>query len=463
MVREKNICSRNGPVKAHRCSKKVARLKPNSKWAHTLAQRMEDLEMSEGVQIENDMAMSLSYGWITTQDKSQMKKKKRTKYLLPNGIVDGRGFSPTKLGRSGISRESHFTRVMLLWEEIEKRMRRHQPEIFTIGDQDLTTTAYVSIMFYFTSDFRAFAPDPIGHIRKQVKFANQVMSFNDIPVKFRIFCIEELMEFDESPDANKRIKDFIISKPNSMALLNSADMGILMCGTAANQEGDGAVYGLACQGIQPPIAWVFPKDPLILSHEIGHLFGCHHNREMEGGGERDQFYYGYVIKKSMMTTIMANTNDACNTEIPFISRKDKEVLIYECPHVRTKEDKIINIENNNSIRCHFLLPDSAKGLPENWKHIRVQIGDSQNDNWNQTMRLRFVMSHIGDKSFNCGHHSDSCERNCLLDCCEFKDKARECGLAEMQTNLCWSFTRNEFISYQDIVEVVGTESSERDR
>ena len=348
---------------------------------------------------------------------------------------------------------------MLLWEDIEKKMKQCQPEIFTIGDQDHTTVAHVSIMFYFTPDFKNFAPDPISHIKKQLRFANQVMSFNDIPVKFGIFCIEELKEFDESPDANRRMKDFMLSKPNSLALLNSADMGILMCGTAANEQGDGAVYGLACQGSQPPVAWVFPKDPLILSHEIGHLFGCHHNREMEEGGERDQSHYGYLIKECKMTTIMANTNDACSTEIPFISRKDKEALIYECPQLlNVTNDKVIYTENNNSIRCHFMLPESAKGLSENWKHIRIQIGDSQNDNWSQMMRFRFVMSRIGDKCGNCGHHSDSCERNCPLNCCEFKDEARESDLVKMQTNLCWSFTRNEFISCQAIAEAAGAAS-----
>ena len=61
--------------------------------------------------------------------------------------------------------------------------------------------------------------------------SDQVLSDCDIPVKLYIYCIEELRTFHEDLDAYRRSADFQEVKED---LLNTADIGILMCGTFAS-------------------------------------------------------------------------------------------------------------------------------------------------------------------------------------------------------------------------------------
>ena len=98
------------------------------------------------------------------------------------------------------------------------------------GGEDQTTTAEIYVMLYFTPAFRSVVSDPVYHIRRQVAFANRVLSENEIPVELRIYCIEELTGFVESRDAVKRINDFSKARKN---LLNTADMAVLMTGNPA--------------------------------------------------------------------------------------------------------------------------------------------------------------------------------------------------------------------------------------
>ena len=100
------------------------------------------------------------------------------------------------------------------------------------GEDDHTTTAEVYVMLYFTPAYRSAVSDPVFHIRRQVAFANRVMSENQIPVELRIYCIEELTGFVESPDYYKRLDDF---RKARKTLLNTADMAILMTGTPAGR------------------------------------------------------------------------------------------------------------------------------------------------------------------------------------------------------------------------------------
>ena len=149
------------------------------------------------------------------------------------------------------------------------------------GEQDHTTAAEVSVMLYFTPAFRMAVSDPIYHIRRQVAFANLVLSKSEIPVKLYIYCIEELLGFVESSDGLERIYDFQDAKKN---LLNTADMAILMTGTPTDKSVGLAWLGPPIKYGTLPIAWVYPEDPLTFLHELGHIFGCLHNREEQEQG-----------------------------------------------------------------------------------------------------------------------------------------------------------------------------------
>ena len=72
--------------------------------------------------------------------------------------------------------------------------------------------------------------------------SDQVLSECDIPVKLYIYCIEELRTFHEDLDAFRRSADFQDVKED---LLNTADIGILMCGTFAWIDDSLEIGGLA--------------------------------------------------------------------------------------------------------------------------------------------------------------------------------------------------------------------------
>ena len=103
---------------------------------------------------------------------------------------------------------------------------------------------------------------------------------NWAPVKLYIYCIEELVGFVESNDGLQRGDDFEDAKKN---LLNTADIAILMTGTPADNLSGLAYVGPPVKYATLPIAWVYPGDPLTFLHELGHIFGCLHNREAEQG------------------------------------------------------------------------------------------------------------------------------------------------------------------------------------
>ena len=251
---------------------------------------------------------------------------------------------------------------------------RRDKEALEKGEQDHTTVAKISVMVYFTPVFKTFASDPVNYIKRQIAFANLVFCNNEIPIKLYIFCIEELEGFVEHPEAGKRLDDFKEAKKN---ILNGADIGILMTGTPA--ENDGVCHGMAYGGPpskeNPPLAWVHPEDKLTFLHELGHIFGCQHNREeIEDGGANDQSNYGYHMKGSCMSTILAYENETYFCIIPRFSSKDT----------------------------------TYNGVP---------LGNLQNDNRSQIMRTRFLLSQRRNKMGNCGHHDNTCAEICLQNCC----------------------------------------------
>ena len=142
--------------------------------------------------------------------------------------------------------------------------------------QEHSAVTEVSVIFYFTSGFRIAFTDPIYHIRRQICYANHVLSECEIPVKLYIYCIEELEGFFENTDGMKRLDNFENAKEN---LLNTADIGILMCGTSATDFKGYARMGPTIKTGQPPIAWVHPELDLIFLHEVSHIFGCEHDRD----------------------------------------------------------------------------------------------------------------------------------------------------------------------------------------
>ena len=88
-------------------------------------------------------------------------------------------------------------------------------------------------------------------------------------------------------------------------------------------DASGAAYiGPSSQNESPPIGWAQLGNALIFAHEVGHLFGCEHNREQYGGGSNNAYSYGYLLRGSNMFTIMAYPAPGFGQWIPYFSNDD---------------------------------------------------------------------------------------------------------------------------------------------
>ena len=94
-----------------------------------------------------------------------------------------------------------------------------------------------------------------------------------------------------------------------------------MCLTFQSSDASGAAYlGPTSQTGAPPIGWVQLGHELIFTHEVGHIFGAHHNREVAGNG--NGFNYGYLLRGSNMLTVMAYFSGNYRQWIPYFSNDD---------------------------------------------------------------------------------------------------------------------------------------------
>ena len=121
---------------------------------------------------------------------------------------------------------------------------KQKKRFLEMGEWDHTTVANVSVMVYFTPSFTRYVSspeskrftlnlwsDPVLHIKRSIAYTNLILEENEIPVQLKLHCIEELAGFVENPDEKKRLKEFLRAKETTRALLNHADMAVLMVGT----------------------------------------------------------------------------------------------------------------------------------------------------------------------------------------------------------------------------------------
>ena len=286
------------------------------------------------------------------------------------------------------------------------------------GRDDNTSMAVVSAMVYFTPAFKNIVTDPILYIEYLINGANEVFENSKVPVRLQEFCIEEL-DVKENSSSGRRLDEFLLAKSNLTveemsndntedstlmitkekredfilaidSMLNTADIAILMMATnvhkAAGQNEAGAAYLGPTQIYEPrprspPLAWVsagdekgYPlHDPIhSFTHEVGHLFGCLHNRESHDGGLDNKTSYGFLVEGTKYFTTMAYNTYYHYVAIPYFSSKDV----------------------------------TYKGLP---------IGDAQNDNRKTLIENRFLLSEIGDELGTCSTLAPSCAGRCLRD------------------------------------------------
>ena len=153
-----------------------------------------------------------------------------------------------------------------------------------------TSTAIMSILVYYTLEFRDATSDIQGFVNQAIAETNQGYANSQIPLVAEVFCTKEAHVRD-SEDGLQQLEDFSRMLGTVRALRNSADIAILLvkdssyCGVASTIHSipSGNNY-----------AWVHKGCALgyySFGHEIGHLFGAGHNREVYL--QNRAFFYGH--------------------------------------------------------------------------------------------------------------------------------------------------------------------------
>ena len=249
----------------------------------------------------------------------------------------------------------------------------------------------VSIMIYFTREFKKVVTDPTTYIEKLVQDSNEVFENSEVPVRLQVHCIQEL-NVGENSNIDKRTDDFSFvltnrsewnhsewTRDERMLVLKSADTAMILTATTASCgfTGGAAYRGPSQITGEPPIGWAtigasWGPGVRLFTHEIGHILGCQHNREAMNGGlsNATDYGYGYLVNGTRYYTTMAYSTGSNDTWIPYFSSKD---LVHE----------------------------------------EIPIGDAKNDNRAELIQNRFLVSQVGDESDTCPNTVDSCAGMCM--------------------------------------------------
>ena len=75
------------------------------------------------------------------------------------------------------------------------------------GEEDSTTNVTVSVIFYFTQDFKDATADVSGYVEGLIETTNIAFLRSRIPVRLAIHCIMQA-EIGEAPESTDRIREF---------------------------------------------------------------------------------------------------------------------------------------------------------------------------------------------------------------------------------------------------------------
>jgi len=198
---------------------------------------------------------------------------------------------------------------------------------YKLGTRDTTTTKYISLMIWYTKQFfnKFDSKESMdNYIRREILQTNQGYINSNVPMRVSEIGVKEHPTLqNEIFDATKMLPAFK-SSMCSQELLNCADASILYVSNSSfwgyasyNSKRSCDNFGIVKYG-----------HPRTLAHELGHNFGCDHNRLNATKGVPPlpgKYNFGYLIQPRGRTiwdgyhTIMAYYNNHYMNQVNYWS------------------------------------------------------------------------------------------------------------------------------------------------
>merc|ERR1711973_645120 len=228
-------------------------------------------------------------------------------------------------------------------------------------DQD--TIVEFSIKFYVTNQFMESTDDIDLFVETVVVDMNVGYENSNIPVRAKVHCIEPA-DIDDQASSSDTLHVFNDYKPSYAEIRGSADAAQLLANDFENC-GSGYTYtvpkenGHTLTTAKKSCSYGYHSS----LHEVGHNFGCHHDRD-NGDNSYYDYGYGWLIGPEDLDGIGYRT-----------------VLAYSNPGYHRRVNQISNpdISYNGYPTGDAALADNARVIRDN----------------------RFLMQKIGDESESC--------------------------------------------------------------
>jgi len=248
-------------------------------------------------------------------------------------------------------------------QDSENEVFDQDNKVKDLGEIDQDTIVEFSIKFYVTNQFMESTDDIDLFVETVVVDMNVGYENSNIPVRAKVHCIEPA-DIDDQASSSDTLHVFNDYKPSYAEIRGSADAAQLLANDFENC-GSGYTYtvpkenGHTLTTAKKSCSYGYHSS----LHEVGHNFGCHHDRD-NGDNSYYDYGYGWLIGPEDLDGIGYRT-----------------VLAYSNPGYHRRVNQISNpdISYNGYPTGDAALADNARVIRDN----------------------RFLMQKIGDESESC--------------------------------------------------------------
>eukprot|EP00094_Tigriopus_californicus_P006036 TCALIF_05813-PA protein Name:"Similar to XCC0955 Peptidyl-Asp metalloendopeptidase (Xanthomonas campestris pv. campestris (strain ATCC 33913 / NCPPB 528 / LMG 568))" AED:0.07 eAED:0.09 QI:49/0.75/0.66/1/0.5/0.55/9/0/725 len=182
---------------------------------------------------------------------------------------------------------------------LERPVDRSTGTYQTDSDGNIIATVKV----YFTLEFAKIELDIVGYVNNMIATANVGYMNSNIPFRLQLWCVELLEGVDESLLMPQLLPTLTTIKGDVTTLLDSADFAFVLLGERTDYCGRAYIGSLAL-----PISIAQHScaiNSFSFGHEIGHNFGCRHNRESyQTGSSLPGYAFGYYFANAPFRTVL---------------------------------------------------------------------------------------------------------------------------------------------------------------